>query len=65
APWARGSNENTNGLIREYISKGTDIATITDEEINRMVWKINTRPRKMFGWKSSLEVFWSEMFHLA
>ncbi|MDE3281863.1 IS30 family transposase [Lacticaseibacillus casei] len=65
APWARGSNENTNGLIREYIPKGTDIATITDEEINRMVWQINTRPRKMFGWKSSLEVFWSEMFHLA
>lgn len=65
APWARGSNENTNGLIREYIPKGTDISTITDEEINRMVWQINTRPRKMFGWKSSLEVFWSEMFHLA
>ncbi|KRO15069.1 hypothetical protein IV56_GL000290 [Lacticaseibacillus saniviri JCM 17471 = DSM 24301] len=52
-------------MIREYIPKGTDIATITDEEINRMVWQINTRPRKMFGWKSSLEVFWSEMFHLA
>ncbi|WP_204119939.1 IS30 family transposase [Lacticaseibacillus suilingensis] len=65
APWDRGSNENTNGLIREYIPKGTDIATITDEEINQMVWQINTRPRKMFGWKSSLEVFWSEMFHLA
>lgn len=36
-PWARGSNNNTNGLIREYIPKETDIATISDEEINRMV----------------------------
>ncbi|KRK73234.1 IS30 family transposase [Lacticaseibacillus nasuensis] len=63
-PWARGSNENTNGLIREYIPKGTDIATISDDEINQMVWQINTRPRKMFDWKSALEVFWSEMFHL-
>lgn len=64
APWARGSNENTNGLIREYIPKGTDISTYTDDEINQRVRQINSRPRKMFDWKSSQEVFWSELFHL-
>jgi len=55
--WERGTNENTNGLIRWYFPKGTDFATIPDEEIRAVEIALNNRPRKRLGWLSPLEVF--------
>ena len=55
--WERGTNENTNGLIRWYLPKGTDFATITDEEIVAVETALNNRPRKRLGWKTPLEAF--------
>ena len=52
----RGANENANGLLREYFPKGTDFATISDEEISRVEYLLNTRPRKRLGWKTPLQV---------
>lgn len=55
--WERGTNENTNGLIRDYFPKGTDFRTITDEEIAFVERELNERPRKRHGWKSPLQVW--------
>jgi len=55
--WERGSNENTNGLIRDYFPKKTDFDTITDKEIKFVENALNNRPRKRLGWKTPLEVF--------
>lgn len=54
--WERGTNENTNGLIREYFPKGTDFTKIPDEEIAKVEYILNTRPRKRLGWSTPLEV---------
>lgn len=55
--WERGTNENTNGLIRWYFPKGTDFETISDEVIKAVETALNNRPRKRLGWKTPLEVF--------
>ena len=55
--WERGTNENTNGLIRDYFPKGTDFSTISDEEIAFVEQELNERPRKRHGFKSPLEVW--------
>ncbi len=55
--WERGTNENTNGLIRWYLPKGTDFATISDETIKSIENTLNNRPRKRLGWKTPLEAF--------
>ncbi|MEI7513695.1 MAG: IS30 family transposase [bacterium] len=55
--WERGTNENTNGLIRWYFPKGTDFATISNEMIKAVEDALNNRPRKRLGWKTPLEVF--------
>lgn len=55
--WERGTNENTNGLIRWYLPKGTDFATISDETIKAIETALNNRPRKRLGWKTPLEAF--------
>ena len=55
--WERGTNENTNGLIRWYFPKGTDFATISDGMIKAVEDALNNRPRKRHGWKTPLEVF--------
>lgn len=55
--WERGTNENTNGLIRWYLPKGTDFATVSDERIAKIEYRLNTRPRKRLGWKTPLQVF--------
>jgi IS30 family transposase len=55
--WERGTNENTNGLIRYYFPKGTDFTKITDEEIKRVEDKLNNRPRKCLKYLTPNEVF--------
>lgn len=59
--WERGSNENLNRLIRQYIPKGTDFDTITDEFIKFVEQKLNDRPRKRFGFKSPNMMFNQEI----
>lgn len=53
--WERGANENTNGLIRQYIPKGTDFSKLTDEMLAEIEWKLNHRPRKSLGYRTPLE----------
>lgn len=55
--WERGTNENTNGLIRYYFPKGTDFATVTDAEIRAVERRLNTRPRKRLNWQTPQQVF--------
>jgi IS30 family transposase len=54
--WERGTNENTNGLIREYFPKGTDFTQIPDVEIAKVEYILNTRPRKRLNWSTPLQV---------
>jgi len=54
--WERGTNENTNGLIREYFPKKTDFSMISEEEISKVEYDLNTRPRKRLNWKTPLEL---------
>jgi len=61
ASWERGSNENANGLVRWYFPKRTDFSKISDEEVARVEYALNTRPRKRLGWKTPLEVFSEEL----
>jgi len=53
--WERGANENANGLLREYFPKGTDFATISDEDLAAVEYRLNSRPRKRLGWLSPLQ----------
>ncbi len=57
--WERGLNENTNGLIRQYFPKSRDFCTITDEEINKAMEKLNNRPRKTLNFKTPNQVFFN------
>jgi transposase, IS30 family len=62
--WQRGSNENANGLLREFFPKGTDFAQITDEALEKALYLINHRPRKCLGWRTAHESFSEELSHL-
>ena len=55
--WERGLNENTNGLIRQYIPKGKDIDHLSDEDVAEIIQKINKRPRKCLGFKTPNQIF--------
>ena len=64
APWQRGTNENTNGLLREYFPKGRDFTMVDDQTIQLWENKLNNRPRKFLNWKTPYEVFYEENVHL-
>ena len=57
SPWERGTNENTNGLIRQYFPKGTDFTQVSEEEIKKVQRKLNDRPRKVLNYYKPNEVF--------
>lgn len=59
--WQRGTNENSNGLLREYYPKKTDLAKIDEIELMNVLYEINSRPRKCLGFKSNFEAFLYEM----
>lgn len=58
--WQRGINENSNGVLRQYRCKGTDIAKYSQRQLGHIAWILNTRTRKSLGFKTPAEVFFSK-----
>jgi len=62
SPWQRGINENTNGLLRQYLPKRSELSGFTQEELDAIAWTLNARPRKSLGFKCPAELFTPDAF---